>query len=279
MFYKLIAYLTTPSARYVRSMEYLYQAVALRGRYKRRAAAWQPHLDKTKEFILSSGEKCRTRDKLIVLGSGLLLDVPIESLVEKFREVVLVDVVHLPEVRKRMKQYNNVRLIQGDITNVAEKLFTAIRQGRSELPLSEPSIPDIDAHTSLVISLNILSQLAAVPQDYVQKKRPEISQEQLDVWCDQIREAHYQKLATLPCDVCLIADHEYVYKNKQGDVIEQGSTVGKVILPKPDTSWWWEIAPFGEASKDYSKELFVGAWHLPCAQNHPSTPADTRGED
>lgn len=205
---------------------------------------------------------CGTHDKVIVLGSGLLLDVPIESLVEKFREVVLVDVVHLPEVRKRIKQYKNVRLIQGDITNVAERLFETIRQGRSELPLSEPSIPELDASTSLVISLNILSQLAAVPQDYVQNKRPEISQEQLDVWCDQIREAHYKQLTTLPCDVCLIADHEYVYKDKTGAVIEQGSTVGKVLLPKPDTSWWWEIAPFGEASKEYSKELFVGAWYL-----------------
>jgi hypothetical protein len=243
-------------------MEYLYQAIALRGRYQRRSAAWQPHLDNTKAFILSSVERSRTRDKVIVLGSGLLLDVPIESLVEKFREVVLVDVVHLPEVHRRIKQYKNVQLIQGDITNVAEKLFKSIQHGMNELPLSEPIIPEIDASTSLVISLNILSQLAAVPQDYVQKKRPEISQEQLDVWCDQIREAHYQQLTTLLCEVCLIADHEYVYKDKSGTVIEQGSTVGKVMLPKPDTSWWWEIAPFGEASKEYSKELFVGAWHM-----------------
>ena len=262
MLYELIANLTTPCLRYVRRMEYLYQAIALRGRYQRRSAAWQPHLDKTKAFVLASVEKCRTRDKVIVLGSGLLLDVPIESLVEKFGEVVLVDVVHLPEVRKRIKQYNNVRLIQGDITNVAEKLFTSIQQGRNELPLSTPTIPELDEHTSLVISLNILSQLAAVPQDYVQKKRPEIRQEQLDVWCDQIREAHYQQLKTLSCDVCLIADHEYVYKDKTGNVIEQGATVGKVVLSKPDTSWWWEIAPFGEASKEYSKELFVGAWYL-----------------
>lgn len=262
MLYELITFLTTPCPQYVRRMGYLYQAIALRGRYQRRRTSWQPHLDKTKEFILNTVGKCQNRDKVVLLGSGLLLDVPIEFLAETFREVVLVDVIHLPEVRKRINRYKNVRFIQGDITSVAEKLFKNVKQGRNELPLSEPAIPEIDASTSLVISLNILSQLSTVPQDYIQKKKPEHDEETIAAWCDQIREAHYKALKALPCDVCLIADHEYVYKDKKGSIIEQGSTVGKVTLPEPDTSWWWNIAPFGEASKEYSKELLVGAWYM-----------------
>lgn len=262
MFYELIAYLTTPRPLYVRRMEYLSQAIGLRGRYRRRRAGWKPHLDKTREFILAAAEKCRKRDKVVVLGSGLLLDVPIEALAKMFREVVLVDVVHLPEVRKRIRQYKNVRTFQGDITNMAERLFWNVQQGQNELPLSRPVIPEVDANTGLVISLNILSQLSTIPRDYVRKKLPEHDEEAIAIWCDQINEAHYQALRALPCEVCLIADHEYVYKNKEGNVIEQGSTIGSMSLSGPDASWWWEIAPLGSASRNSSKELHVRAWHL-----------------
>jgi hypothetical protein len=276
MFSEFITSVTTRCPQYVRRMEYLYQAIALRGRYRRRRAGWQPHLDKTKEFILGAARKCQKRDKVVVLGSGLLLDVPIEALADIFHEVVLVDVVHLPEVRKRIRQYKNVRTLQGDITNVAEKLYWDVQQGQNELPLSEPSIPEADASTGLVISLNILSQLSTIPQDYVRKKLPEHDEETIAAWCDQIHETHYQALKALPCEVCLIADHEYVCKNKEGNVIEQGSTVGRVKLPEPDASWWWKIAPLGSASRHSSKELHVGAWFLPCAKNQTPTHADTR---
>lgn len=198
----------------------------------------------------------------MVLSSGLLLDVPIGTLAEMFREVVLVDVVHLPEVRKRIKQCENVRTLQGDITNVAEKLYWNVQQGRNKLPSSKPTIPEIDANTGLVISLNILSQLSTIPQNYVRKKLPEHDEETIAAWCDQIREAHYHALKALLCDVCLIADHEYIYKDKKGNVIEQGSTVGGLSFSEPDMSWWWEIAPLGAMSRHSSKELHVGAWYI-----------------
>jgi hypothetical protein len=262
MLYELMASFTTSCPQYVRRMEYLYQAIALRGRYQRRCASWQPHLDKTKKFILDAAGTCRDRNKVVVLGSGLLLDVPIEALAEMFREVVLVDVVHLPEVRKRIKHCENVRTLEGDITGVAEKLFWNVQQGRNELPSSKPTIPEIDANTGLVISLNILSQLCTIPQDYVQKKMPDHDEWTIAEWCDQIREAHYHALKALLCDVCLIADHEYIYKDKKGDVSEQGSTVGGLSFSEPDMSWWWEIAPLGTMSRHSSKELHVGAWYI-----------------
>jgi hypothetical protein len=36
---------------------------------------------------------------VVVLGAGLLLDVPLNALSSLFREVVLVDIVFLPEVQ------------------------------------------------------------------------------------------------------------------------------------------------------------------------------------
>lgn len=262
MILELITYLRTRCPDYVRKMGYLYQAIALRERYRRRARSWQPHLEKTKSFIQTAATNCKNRKKIVLLGSGLLLDVPLEFLAQSFEEVILVDVVHLPEIKKRIKRFANVRTLQKDVTNVADNVFRAINEGRNTLPLHSPDIPEMDQNTSMVVSLNILSQLSAVPQDYIIKKEMDIDEQALTSWCDEIREAHYRALQNLGCDVCLIADHAYVYKDREGRVIEQGSTVGNMSLPKPDASWWWEIAPLGEASKKSSKELFVGAWHM-----------------
>jgi hypothetical protein len=262
MFSDLVTSLTTRCPQYVRRMGYLSQMLALRGRHRRRRAGWQPHLYNTKKFILAAAGTCRKQDTVVVLGSGLLLDVPIEALADMFHEVVLVDVVHLPEVRKRIRRHKNVRTIRRDITSVAERLYWNVQQGQNELPASEPGIPGADTDIGLVISLNVLSQLTIQLQDYVRKKLPEHAEETITDWCDQIYESHYQALRALPIDVCLIADHEYVYRNREGNVIERGSTVGKVTLPEPDASWWWEIAPLGSASRYASKTLHVGAWHF-----------------
>jgi hypothetical protein len=243
-------------------MGYLYQAIALRSRYRRRRASWQPHLENTKAFVAATAETCCHRGRVIVLGSGLLLDVPLDELSAAFGEVVLVDVVHLPEVRKRISSYRNVRLIEADVTGVAEPLFENVRQRRKELPGSTPYIPAYDGQTGLVVSLNILSQLSAIPQDYAFRKNVARDPSVIEQWCDRIRQAHYGLLSTLACDVCIVADHAYAFKDKKGDVFECGSTVGTVVPQKPETAWQWEIAPLGEASKDYSKELSVGAWRL-----------------
>jgi uncharacterized UPF0146 family protein len=243
-------------------MGYLYQAVALKGRYKRRRASWQQHLEKSRTFIVETAGKCLKRGKVVILGSGLLLDVPLSVLSKVFDEVVLVDVIHLPEVVKRTSDYPNVRLVQSDITGVAEKLFHNIGQGDYGLPESVPCIPEIDEKTSLVISLNIVSQLSAIPVDYVMKNTNMHDEAALQAWCDQIRGAHFAALQALSCDVCLIADYEFTRRDAKGKIIESGSTVGNLSFPEPDRSWTWYIAPCGEEAKGCSKELHVGAWHI-----------------
>jgi hypothetical protein len=261
MIRELITYLLTPCPRYVRDMGYLYQAIALRGRYKRRTGSWRSHLENTRRFVIRSAEECLKRDRVIVLGSGLLLDVPLEKLAGLFHEVILVDVVHLPEVRRRVRRFRNVRLIQSDVTGVAERLFENVSKGIAELPDGVPAFPEAEG-AGLVISLNIMSQLAAIPLEYVMKKMPGIDEEKIDEWSDAIRTAHFEALRNMNCDVCLVADYEFSRKDRAGNVVEKGSTIGGVVLPKSDESWVWEISPMGEESGDLSKELRGGAWRM-----------------
>jgi len=262
MFSNLFPFLTTTHPQYVRHMDYLDETKAMKKRSERNRAAWQPHLEETRRFVLSAAEQCGSRKKVVVLGAGLLLDVPLQELSAMFEEVFLLDIVILPEVRRQVKTFENVKLIQHDVTNMAERLYKNVLQGIDGLPAAAPSVPVINENTSLVVSLNILSQLWVIPRAYVQSKIRGLGEEELNDWCRQIVESHYRSLASLSCPVCLVADHEFVKRDREGNVVSRGSTVYSLALPKPDTSWIWNIAPIGDDQQFLSKELGVGAWRL-----------------
>ena len=243
-------------------MGYLSEAIEMRGRSRRHQAAWLPHIEKTRAFVLSVAEKCRNRDTAIILGSGLLLDVPLAELSSMFRQVVLMDVVCLPEVRRRIKAYRNAAFVEHDVTNVAERLYQNGQNNISGLPEPAPALPAAYRSASLVVSLNILSQLWVIPRAYASQHLRGLDEYAVDEWCGRTVASHYTALRSLACDVCLVADHAFVKRDRTGEVISRGSTVYGLELPAPDASWAWNIAPPDKASGNFSKELTVGAWHL-----------------
>jgi len=257
----LTASFTTSLAPAHRALGYLDETLDMRRRARINREAWRPHLDNSRQFVLSSAHRCSNRDKIVILGSGLLLDVPLAELSETFREVVLKDVVCLPEVRKQLTTYGNVTFVGHDVTGLAERLHRNSRQGIIQLPDFAPSVAASDG-ASLVVSLNILSQLWVVPRAFIGRHLRQIDLEQVDDWCARIVERHYAWLRSLPCDVCLIADHEAVKRDVTGIVISRTSTVFGLQLPQADVSWTWDIAPIGKQNPHASKELIVGAWNF-----------------
>ena len=251
----------TPIPQYVRHMDYLREAVAMKGRYRLNSAAWQSHLEQSRRFILSCAEQCPERHRVVVLGAGLLLDVPLEELAALFKEVVLADIVFLPKVRRRTKRFSNVRLLQHDATGMSEKLYAGVRAGVRVLPQASPRNPKSDA-MSMVVSLNLLSQLWVMPRAFALRNIAGLDEEQVDSWCAQIVESHYAFLSSLPCAVCLVADHAFAKRDREGAVVSSGSTVYSLRLPEPDTSWTWNIAPDKEGRTFLSQELTVGAWYF-----------------
>ena len=128
------------------------------------------------------------------------------------------------------------------------------------------AFPEIDENAGLVISLNILSQLWVIPRTFAAKQRPGFPHDQVEDWCRKIVEAHYAALASMSCDGCLVADHAFVKRDKSGSIISKASTVYDLVLPEPDVSWTWNIAPAENDGRSSSKELIVGAWHM-----HPAS--------
>lgn len=195
-----------------------------------------------------------------MIGSGLLLDVPLQELSTLFNDVVLMDVICLPEVRRRIRGYRNVTFREHDATNIAKLLYDAGKQGLPVLPDASPALP---GDTGLLVSLNILSQLWVIPRAYVVRRRPAPPEDQVDDWCRRIVESHFASLRSMTGDVCLIADHEYVTRDHAGRIVSRASTIYDLPLPEPDDSWTWNIVPPGKDPRCLSRDLSVGAWHLP----------------
>lgn len=98
--------------------------IAIHERYKRVAAHWQTHLEKSRRLILQAALISEQHRKAVVLGSGLLLDVPLETLSRQYQEVILIDIAHLTTVRQRCKTLNNVTLLEHDITGLSDSMLS-----------------------------------------------------------------------------------------------------------------------------------------------------------
>lgn len=78
-------------------------SVNLWARANRCAKAWAEHENNSRQFVLQSAKKLKQRRTAVVLGSGLLRDVPHDALVAMFDTVVMVDLVHLASVQAKLR--------------------------------------------------------------------------------------------------------------------------------------------------------------------------------
>jgi len=257
MIIEYLRFLTNPAPRSTKILGQLQETIALEARYKRSKKQWRPHLENSQEIIRGAAKQVSGNGEVIILGSGLLLDVPIEFLSNYFSKVILVDVVHLKKIRRKTKRFHNVVLLEHDITGLAEELLNA-HPSQQEF-LSEPELPCLNENTELVVSTNMLSQIHLAPVFYAEKYL-NFSESQLETLAHQIMKSHVALLSKLPCQCCLIADNKRIYKNQHEIIISAENSLKNIELPKPDKTWYWEIAPKGELEKNLSMTSLVYAY-------------------
>lgn len=212
-------------------------------RYLREVLNWNPHLEKTKKAILD-GTKGKTSDKVIVLGSGWLLDVPFEELAGTFKEVWLADVYHPPQVVKKAAQFQNIKFIQTELTGLAESIYNSTkvyRKTKFKTPVDEfAPVPPIDlGQYDYVVSCNILSQLNVILTDYL-KEYHSYTDDELNRITQKIQKSHIDWLprnkSVMICDLEeWVMDAEEKVSNKRQLI--------NVPLPGIETmvSWVWKF--------------------------------------
>ena len=254
MFAEIYEWLTTPCPREARKLGYMREAIAIRARYKRHRMRWQPHLDASKAVIRAAMEGPGDKRVAVVLGSGALYDVPIDALARTFESVELIDIVHPKEARQIAAAYPNVTVRSEDISGTSQTL-AALPRRAAEAP-RVGALPILAPDTDLVVSVNLVSQLAEIPQAWLQA-RTEITEGDRRSFAAEIVRRHLQWLLALKCRVCLISDIERHYVDPNGTPLEPWDSLHGVALPEGGTEWRWNLAPAGESHPELTIQTTV----------------------
>ena len=247
-------HLTTPCPAPFKRMGYLKELIAMDARHRRCRDAWASHLRECHDLIGKATEGIG-HSKVTVLGSGLLLDIPIEKLAATFEKVVLVDIVHLPQVEKRVRAFANVDAVNADVDGIAEAIWEHVGQGRAgplpgPLPVSTAgAAPYLDS--DLVILANLLTQLPLKSLELVMGKAPAYSDDEAKAFARNIIDNHLALLAVLPGRLCLLSETQRViWGGPNGDeMIEEMDPLFGAQIPASGRKWTWDIAPRPEINR------------------------------
>ncbi len=233
-------HLVTPAPAAAKRLGYVRDLIAIEARHRRCRTSWEPHLQRSRRFVLKAADGLVLRDKVTVLGSGLLLDVPLAELSDAFTEVVLVDIVHMPAARTTAAAYANVRLVEADLTGLVED----IAAGRSVGTVATPTLPEGDA--DLVVSLNLITQLGVMLGRY-------------GVDGPALAAAHLSALRVLPGRVALIGEAAREWR-LASEVVESDRPLDHLDLPVPDETWIWDIAPAPELDRHRNRRFTIAGY-------------------
>lgn len=247
-------WLTTPVPRVIRRMGLLGDSVRLWSRGRRRAADWASHEEQCHAIVHKAMVGLARRDTVVVLGSGLARDVPLEALSAAFRRVILVDAVHLLPLRLRVRTFSNVVLETRELTGLSGLL-----DGSTTTRLAPLADLQADSRIDLVISANLLSQLPLPVSDWLERQ-PDLAKLLPPDPCRAVIDWHLADCMGFAARVCLLTDTGYVERNREGMATETVDLLHGRKLPAPDASWDWPVAPKGELRGGYS--------HMHYAQGH-----------
>lgn len=228
----MLAQLAVYAASYRRTpgpfRPYLASATAYWARGVRQTRAWAPHLANARGLLDTTIDDFAVRRTVVVLGSGPLFELPIESLARTFERVVLVDRIHLSSLGKRIGRYGNITLDWRDLSPDGALEFLG-------------DIADLD----WVISANLVGEMAAAAAPSQARR---------------IVDHHLDTLAALPCPATLITDLDFRVLNRHGVILDSADLLHGYPMPRSGLRWKWEVAPFREEARHTRRVHYVAAW-------------------
>lgn len=256
MLREALQYLITPCAPVYRKMGYLKELIAIEARYRRTGKYWKQHQQKTSDYILRHIHGESKPERVVVLGAGLLLDIPFRELSRRCEQLVLVDVVFSRKVRSLARKHGNIYLLEHDVTGLANEMG---RIKNAELPEPACSLPYDLGSKDYLLSINILSQLPLIPLKFAHRYIPD--EAALDKWAGDIVRAHLDGLREQHTNVLLVTDIHHRLTNREGAVVEEYDCLFGNTLTGEEECWNWEYAPEGELIKGHTMDSLVCACH------------------
>lgn len=158
-------------------MGFVKDQEGIMNRYMRESSHWAKHLERTRNFISGSFTHSNA-ETVAVLGSGWLLDVPLDKLLSRYKQIYLVDIHHPVQIRKKTAGMKQIELIEEDLTGGAiEQIWLLLKEHTNLRPDGDLSnhislkTPLAHIHPDAIISVNLLNQLDIILCDYILKQR------------------------------------------------------------------------------------------------------------
>ncbi len=245
---------TTSYRRMLSRMGYYNYQSGLIYHHINQEGGWENHQEHCRSIIIKALELFKP-EKVTVLGSGWLLDLPLAELIERTQKVYLVDIVHPPDVITQVERFENVELIEQDVTGgLIEEVwqkgrnFGLFNKMRSLENINVPEFkPDFD--TGMIISLNILTQLESLIVDFI-KKRSKIEEENLNRFRAEIQKKHIDFL--MRNRSVLISDYAEVITSRVGDIKTIPTLFTDLPVCRFREKWTWN---FDQTGSDFYNSI------------------------
>ncbi len=231
----------------IRRMGYIRDQSGIMNRYIREKVPWEQHLENTREFIRSSFRE-KDIESVAVLGSGWLLDIPLENLNSRFKHIYLVDIHHPPQIRKKVEAMKNIELLVADLSGGAiDQLWRGVQlkgihfidQVLEEISLTPPLL---NIQPDAVVSVNLLNQLDIILCEFIEKHGV-VQLELIESFRSKLQAFHLQWITSYPG--CLVTDTIEVSRDHNGK--ESFKPLLYTNLPKGRRSdqWSWDFDTHG----------------------------------
>jgi hypothetical protein len=242
--------------RILHKMGYYGYQQGLIHRHLEQGRGWDSHLENSRRFILKAVDLIKP-ERVTVLGSGWLLDLPLSEIAEKTGSVILCDIVHPPEVIKQAGEIKGVTVMELDATGGLINEVWNKRPGyflfKRPFSTANITIPEFKPgfEPGLVISLNILSQLDTLPVKFLTERSKIEDRELLDFRRDiQTKQLEFlQRHSSV-----LITDLKEVFTDRAGNKTEVKSVIIDLPGGKLKESWTWD---FDKEGSDYHSKKSV----------------------
>lgn len=215
-------------------------------RNMKQKGGWEDHLSNCRSFILDEVERTAP-SKVTVLGSGWLLDLPLAELTDRVDEIVLVDIVHPPQVKQQTACFPNVKLVEEDVSGgliaeVWKKVGKRFSLGKLD-NLDDLLVPVYRMEEpGMVVSLNILTQLEVLPLRLIEKKS-KVDNNRIMEFRMKIQNNHLKTL--MNHHSLMIADVKEVFLHSDGVVTEDKTLLVDIPEEVVLKRWRWDFDMLG----------------------------------
>ena len=204
---------------------------------------WDSHCEHSRNFILNALNYSKP-EKVTVLGSGWLLDLPLAEMLERTNKICLIDIIHPPDVIKQAGSLKNVELIEDDVTGGLIEEVCQIAGKHSFFnklsSLENIHIPEykLNFDPGMVISLNILTQLEILLIAFL-KRKTKIRDEEFNWLRAEIQKKHIDFLKKNKS--VIITDYAEVFTGKSGDITTIPTLMTDLPRGNIREEWTWKF--------------------------------------